>query len=262
MTIEALQKRIDGKEKEVKKLESKLGRIKKAQDSGWKINPYYYDESDLRRTNRDLEEAKEALENYKAQMVTEIEKANSRNIPAIIEFLEAWKKRVTEFYLGRFTTYPEAKKQYEKDLKEYHLDYWEERKLKREDYKAWRKREECMNGIKNAFNTAYGCIVPYVSREYNSETRMYDLYSFNHDLLAKDLKREAERKYDFIVERTNAIVGTITDASNLKVGEKGDLNGYIYGDKGTVSVQTIGAGGYNIQCYHFRTLINKVNKKG
>lgn len=262
MTIESLQKRIDGKEKEVKKLEAKLGRIKKAQATNWEVNPYYYHDEDLRWTTRDLENAKEALENYKAQMVVEIEKANSRNIPAILEFLDMWKKRVTEFYLGRFPSYEKAKEQYEEDLKKYDLGYWEERKLKKENYPAWFERNECINRIANEFKAGYGFLTPYINQEYNPETRRYDLYTFNEELLAKDLKREAERKYDFIVERTNAIVGTITDASCLTIGAKGDLNGYIYGEKGTVSVQTIGAGGYNIQCYHFRTLINKVNKKG
>lgn len=76
--------------------------------------------------------------------------------------------------------------------------------------------------------------------------------------LAKDLNEEANRKYDFIIERTNAIVGEITDASGLSVGSKQDLNGFIVGTRGTAKVQTIGAGGYNIQCFHFRTLINAV----
>ena len=76
--------------------------------------------------------------------------------------------------------------------------------------------------------------------------------------LEKDMTQEWNRKYDFIIERTNEIVGQITDASNLNVGAKGDLNGYIIGTKGTAKVQTIGAGGYNIQCFHFRTLINEM----
>lgn len=75
--------------------------------------------------------------------------------------------------------------------------------------------------------------------------------------LAKDLSEEADRKYDFIIERTNAIVGEITDASNLRIGSKADLNGYVIGTRGIAKVQTIGAGGYNIQCFHFRTLINR-----
>ena len=76
--------------------------------------------------------------------------------------------------------------------------------------------------------------------------------------LEKDLNEEANRKYDFIIERTNAIVGEITDASGLSIGSKQDLNGFIVGTRGTAKVQTIGAGGYNIQCFHFRTLINAV----
>ena len=76
--------------------------------------------------------------------------------------------------------------------------------------------------------------------------------------LNKDLDKDANTKYDFIIERTNAIVGTITDATNLKIGRKGDLNGFIIGERGKAKVETIGAGGYNIQCYHFRTLINKI----
>ena len=35
-----------------------------------------------------------------------------------------------------------------------------------------------------------------------------------------------------------------------------NLNGYIIGTKGCCSIKTIGAGGYNIQCFHFRTLIH------
>lgn len=54
------------------------------------------------------------------------------------------------------------------------------------------------------------------------------------------------------------LVGEITDASGLSVGSKQDLNGFIVGTRGTAKVQTIGAGGYNIQCFHFRTLINAV----
>ena len=76
--------------------------------------------------------------------------------------------------------------------------------------------------------------------------------------LEKDLNEEANRKYDFIIERTNAIAGEITDASGLSIGSKQDLNGFIVGTRGTAKVQTIGAGGYNIQCFHFRTLINAV----
>lgn len=108
------------------------------------------------------------------------------------------------------------------------------------------------------------------SRTYNTDVKVADgdleyiLPYFGHGYdasiqrLRADLIKESERKYDFIIERTNAIVGKITDASNLTVGPNGELNGYIIGTNGRASVKTIGAGGYAVQCYHFRTLIRKM----
>ena len=91
---------------------------------------------------------------------------------------------------------------------------------------------------------------------------VYTYAGFDEKKLRNVLDREAEDKYDFIIARTEKIVGEITDASNLSIGYKGDLNGRIDGTDGSAWVETIGAGGYNIQCFHFRTLIKpiKMNK--
>ena len=75
--------------------------------------------------------------------------------------------------------------------------------------------------------------------------------------LNKNLSEEANRKYDFIIDRTNRIVGQITDASNLSISDNGELNGIVIGTRGTAHVKTVGAGGYNIQCFHFRTYIKE-----
>ena len=84
---------------------------------------------------------------------------------------------------------------------------------------------------------------------------------FETERFERDIKNEADRKYDNIIERTNEIVGTIRDASGLEVGDKGELDGYVVGDRGTAHVHTIGAGGYNIQCYHFRVLVHEIRDK-
>ena len=268
-SMDFIKKRIEGKEKEIEKLEKKLVRIRKAEAGNWKTNnPYYYNEYDLRSCMKDIEAAQKALEEYKAQMVAETEKANSRNVQIIIDFLEMWKERVRNYYTKGLKDYytdkqavrtaaqnidnfqygspehKEAEEKYEILSKQFRIDcygYYE----KHEFINRWGKQDS--KEVKVA-EGKYEYLRPYTNERTIEEATAK---------LEKDLICEANRKYDFIIERTNAIVGTITDASNLKIGAKDDLNGYIIGTKGTAKVQTIGAGGYNIQCFHFRTLINK-----
>lgn len=269
-TIEFIQKRIAGKEKELEKLNKKLERIRKVEAQGWQDpNPYYYHESDLKYTLRDIEEAQKALENYRSQLTSEQEKASSRNVPVIVEFLNNWRDRVIEFHTEKFKEYYDEK-QYVSDLRS-KVDcslyfgtisrspackaYEEAREIfhnkccgyfeKHIITNRWGKPDHRDIKVKDG---EYEWLKPYI----NERTLDDALAKFK-----KDVDREWARKYDFIIERTNAIVGQITDASNLKIGAKQDLNGFIIGTKGTAKVQTIDAGGYNIQCYHFRTLINK-----
>ena len=244
-TIEYIQKRVEGKAKEIAKLENKMKRIEKAEATNWEVNPYYYNEYDKKRTMRELNEAIEALDKWMAQLKEAQEKAASRNVTVIIEFLARWQARVKRHYQEALPKYLEARKAYYAEDREYtewfnyksHNATNEERKARRDAHRAVGKQ----------FREAWGWMEQYV--EYRDVLNM--------ERLEKDLKAEADRKYDFIIERTNAIVGKITDAAGLQIGAKDDLNGYIIGERGTAKVTTIGAGGYNIQCYHFRTLIHE-----
>lgn len=242
-SIEYIQKRIEGKEKEINKLEKKLERILKAQASNWEVNPYYYDERDIKCTKRDIEVATQTLNKYKADLETAQQKAESRNVKVIVDFLEDWKAKTREFYIESVDGFVEALKLWYKQDREYR-EWWnrERRNATIEERKA--KREE-HDQHKESFTKRWGWMTPYMEG-----------YRINEEKLDKDLKEEANRKYDFIIERTNAIVGTITDASNLYIGMDAELNGYIIGENGKAKVQTIGAGGWNIQRYHFRTLIH------
>ena len=252
-SMEYITKRIEGKQKEIKKLEAKLERIEKAKASNWENNPYYYHEDDLRWTLKDLANAREALAKYEAQLTAEQEKANSRNVAVILQFLENWKRKVMEYYVERFARYLVALEEYYARSSE-HANWWnhggwndENAKQIDEEYRKYRKE----------FAKRWGEMERYEKRVLNPETRMYEKV-FNREKLQKELDVEANAKYDDIIERTNAICGKITDARGLWVSARGDLDGIIIGERGTAKVQTIGAGGYNIQCFHFRTLVHEV----
>lgn len=65
--------------------------------------------------------------------------------------------------------------------------------------------------------------------------------------------------YDRVVE----ITGKFSDAAGLKVtagnGGFAVINGIVKGEKGTASVKSICAGGWNIQRFHIRTLVHEVH---
>ena len=261
-TIEFIQKRIAGKEKEIEKLEKKMGRIEAAEATGWTKNPYYYSERDKRWTEKDLQAAREALEGYRAQLQAENEKAASRNVKAILDFLEMWKDKVRTWYHDSMSRYIAAKAEFEARY-QYFDD--EKDKVYYEDREKWRALYKEQRELEKEFAKEWHWLTQYVDyRLIENGVGEFGVvkyrreYYFNDELFEKDIKREAEAKYDDMIERTNRICGTITDATGLRVGEKGDLDGYVIGEKGKAHVHTIGAGGYNIQCYHFRVLVHEV----
>ena len=270
-TIEYINQRIEGKQKEIKKLEGKLARIEKAQASGWQNNPYYYNENDLKWTNKDLTAAREALAKWEAELVTATEKANSRNVKAILDFLEGWKARVTEYYRKGLVEYYETRKVLRQMYSEMNAKHYGTPEYK-EAEAAYRAAEETFRGKvhgyyhEEKYQNKFGRICSKNVKDRDGELEYCSEYQGFKNLdealakLAKDLEQDANAKYDDIIERTNYVVGTITDASLLRVGAKGELNGFVIGDKGIAKVETIGAGGYNIQCFHFRTLIHAVKE--
>ena len=244
-SVEFLRKRIDGKQAEIDRLNKTLERINKAKATNWTVNPYWYDDDSLRRTMRDLVIATKSLSDYEEQLSVATQKQNSRNIPAITEFLDAWEKRVVEFSLAEKPKYEEAKKElrlFEKSI----VDRWNSGYY-RDHMDLYKKDCEERKAKKEAFNRRWAHVAQFIHGDKSYEENV-----------VKDVAEEKRRKYDYIIDKTNAIVGQITDAGNLLIGMSGELNGFIVGDKGRASVKTIDAGGYNIQCYHFRTLIRKV----
>lgn len=265
-SVEFLQRRVDSKKAEIEKLQRKLERIRKAEASGWEDNPYSYDAYDLKWTIKDLEVAKAALEGYEFKLAEEIEKADSRNVAVILQFLETWKRKCREYY--------------EEGIRRYFVDREELRKLTiqyadasfgTEEYKQAREAlvaaedelRRKTNGYyeRVSYENGRTCYTSRKVREGEYERYKPYVQCINLETalerLEKDIAEESNRKYDFIIDRTNRIVGQITDASNLSISDNGELNGIVIGTRGKAHVKTVGAGGYNIQCFHFRTYIKE-----
>ena len=245
-TLEFIKKRIEGATKKVQKLEKKLERIQEVEARNWQDpNPYGYSQYDLRSTLKELTSTKESLIKYETELTIATEKANSRNVKAILDFLAIWKDHVYNWYVEQYDKYQEAKKEYYAEDSEY-TQWWnyEKRNCTAEEIK---QRELEHRKLRKQFRERWNFLDSYHER-----------HGLDTEKLKKDLENEANAKYDGIIERTNKLIGQITNASYLTVSGKGDLNGIIEGERGKVDVNTIGAGGYNIQCYHFRTLIHKI----
>lgn len=253
-STEFLSKRIEGKKAEITKLEGKLARIIKAQESGWTVNPYFYREDDLRWTNKDLEAARKALAEYEAKLAAEVEKDASRNVQAIIDFLNTWADRVYTYHEKQFGKFIEACKDRKTVSDEFSARYWSNER--RESPAEWQAYKASYDEYRKGFDERWHFIYPYVISTVSYPADGHA--KFDGAKLRKELEQDKKAKYDDIIERTNVITGKITDASGLSVGDKGELNGLIKGERGTARVETIGAGGYNIQCFHFRTLIHEV----
>lgn len=255
-TVEFLTKRVEGTQKKIWKLEAKLERINKAEMSGWIINPYYYDKDDKEHTLKDIEEATALLTKYKEELVKATEKDNGRNIEVIKRFLETWKAKVIKRYSEAFNDYYAMRERISKAI----ADSDEKYKKMREQLNSllhgyyitepytnrWGKQDSRRRKIANG---EWEFICEYVTSRKPEEAM---------EKLTKDVDEEANRKYDIIVERVKEICDTITDVSDLRIGGNGELNGIIVGTKGKASVKTIGAGGYNIQQFHFRTLVREI----
>ena len=249
--INYLLKQIEGSNKKLNQLHKKLSRILVAEQYDWEDdhNPYCYDEYDLKRTHKEIHNLETKIAELTAKLHQENVKIAKCNIQvlALIQFLDDWKSECFTYYCKSFNIF---QSEYERHRQVLH------------SYKQYLKDHDpcdcdCDETICRyeqeikSFNTSWSHLQPYVSRD-PSRVWILDI-----DKLKKDLEQEAHQKYVDIIDRTLAIVGHIVDASHLYVAENGELNGVVYGDISNATVTTISAGGWNIQKFHFRTLVHE-----
>lgn len=263
-TIEFITKRLEGANKNLTKLETKLARIRKVEAQNWEDpNPYFYSPDDLKWCLRDIEEAKANIAKYTAELEQAQTKANSRNCKPILDFLAWREQKLTEWYMEAMVANNEmhsrlkalyTKNAYEQSPEYEALkdEYYENRngKYEMQDVPYYNFKREFKGYRKEKVKVADG------KWEY-AKRYIAEGLEESKILLAKDLKQESEAMYDDLINRITDITGEITDASLLTVNPKGGIDGYVTGKKARAEVHTIGAGGYAVQCFHFRTLVHK-----
>ena len=223
----------------------------------WNKGPNFYE---LYSAYRDLGDNKATLQKYKISLdkIDNFEKAEK--IEVIWQFLTEWENMAYNWYLVNAEKYFELKKNFNQEWLKNKEEYIQ-RNLqwygRRDEYRAEKYFEgEYYNSIDNLtmnLTTFQGRYEDGYGSEY-----IYTSYKVDEVRLAKILKDEKQRKYEDLVNRVTKITGVITDASGLEISAKGNLDGIIIGEKGKAKIQTIGAGGYNIQCFHYRVLVDPI----
>lgn len=199
----------------------------------------------IRNAERAIEDKKETLARYQKMLADAEEMENTlNNLPApIIEFMDSmieswglWDKMRRESVKNAHEEYYTICDAERKAIREHGRDSEEAKELRRD---------------------ARDLTERYSYFEWNELYRMDD-----DEIHTRNVKASKALVTDLYL-RVCAITGTFEDASNLKVtrGNEGYavINGTVAGVKGTAKVQSIGAGGYNIQRFHIRTLVHEVH---
>lgn len=279
MTQEELRIKVINAENKVAKREATLkkhrAQLEKLIAKGADEYDIHYKRDDIKGATEKLADARRILDNWKAKLNERIsqEEYLEANAPEVIKtFLEMWKQKAIQYYTDKYDRFLKLKA----DLREKELDARREalRTLPeleryREIYKdrepsdydlhnLWPRNavekflEERHLGyrqIRERLNN-FGDGVIFIMCEIRDEAE-------RAAWLEKAMEEEKRAKLLDLMARINKVVGTITDAAGLYISSNGEINGIIVGTEGKASVETISAGGYNIQCFHYRTLVHE-----
>ena len=241
----------------------------------WLFSDIEHKDDDIKGATRKYEDAKEVFKNWQKKLgnAEAKEQYRSDSIPQVIkDFLNGWKVDTYNFIVEMkdkyFADKAELNEKSNKAIYKYLIAH-------PDNYKTFFKydKEEADNYDPN-YNYSYwinssinyrkvrrDTLIDMWEQEFKNKYAdplfiMYKNRSFDNVWLDNELTKEMNNKLVDLMTRVTKITGTITDA-DLYIN-KGDLNGKVTGERGVASVCTIGAGGYNIQRYHYRVLVHKV----
>jgi len=207
----------------IQKTEIKIQKIEKRITKWQKAQ----DSWELDRAIQDLHDAQLTLDNYKKQLSEEEARNEILNhLPAVLQ----------EFKENLIYIWNEYDFNKQKEIKE---EYKNQPKGIGPDYREWQH---------------------YMREKYGHN--WYDFMHKKSDEIIKSNIKDANILILNLLARTQDITGKITDCQYLTLDRDNQgysiINGIIIGEKGKAKVESIGAGGYNIQRYHIRVLVKEV----
>lgn len=203
-----------------------------------------YTES-IKNARRDIEDKESTLATYRERLIKAEEKEDAlNNLPACM----------TEFMDSTIELWDAWDKMRRESVKKAHNEYYtlcdEERKARREHGKDSAEAKALSREARETLES-------YSSFEWNELCRLDD-----DEIHERNVKAGKSLILD-LYNRVSEIVGKFENANNLKVtrgnGGFAVINGTVEGNGRIAKVQSIGAGGYNIQRFHIRTLVHEVH---
>ena len=210
---------------------------------------------DIKSAKKNLVEANRILGNWQEKLDTELEKErflNNETPQVILDFLNKWKEMAFDWHVKRYADYLEFVKEINKAVEEARktLGIRESMMPSRAQSKELQLMELDYRTVEKRKASFAGTTVLKMKQISNEDERL--------KFLDNVLEKERKAKMLDLIERITCVTGKITDVSGLKISAIGSLNGIVIGEKASAKIETIGAGGYAIQCFHYRTLIHKL----
>lgn len=246
-------------------------------DLVWAYTEVENKEEDIKTAESKVADAEKVLKNWQEKLNKEeanLQYINNEIPQILIDFLNDWKEHCREYVLTMTDKYFEEKQELKDTINTYCWEYIVDNKDKFDYlFNNYSDNFETFNNSINyaqyinsyrdfkEFESIYNVkeLKKSLENKYNNYfVQFYISHRQDINALDKELEKEKNNKLLDLMNRVTAITGIITDTTNLKINVKGDIDGIIYGEKGNCKVTTVGAGGYNIQCFHYRVLVKKI----
>lgn len=274
MTKEQLQERINKKQNQIAKMEKNLVKYVVDDEFTAMCNRYFESGDIIELKNykkvhnlmwlpeyyskaSDLNDARITLKKYELELQKLINYENEEKIEVIWNFLQNWKSLVYRWTLNNAGKYFDLKKNEQSEYIKYLNDKYN---VDNEKALDWHQRMNAEHFFKKYYYSDIHSLTQRVTKiiykyNYNDDSYTFEGYEVNEEELNKILDKDVKNKYDKLINEITHITGEITDAEGLTIADNGEINGTVTGKNGIAVVNTFSAGGWNIQCFHYRTKI-------